>query len=124
MKLVKQKLIPCQMKLGQPRESHPFDLITHHLSEIAKQLIRQRMRKEPQARATYLALKFKVLLFLFGQTLVRPQGFKAVNLLIRSSIRPCSKRIYKYSIFCLKGRKTQIINARSPKCPKSYKKVS
>ena len=50
------------MKLGQPRESHPFDLITHHLSEIAKQLIRQRMRKEPQAHVTYLALKSKVLL--------------------------------------------------------------
>jgi hypothetical protein len=76
MKSVKQKLIPYQMKLGQPRESHPFDLITHHLSEIAKQLIRQRMRKEPQARVTYLALKSKVLLFYLDELLVRPQGFE------------------------------------------------
>jgi hypothetical protein len=42
------------MKLGQPRESHPFDLITHHLSEIAKQLIRQTKRKEPQGQQTCL----------------------------------------------------------------------
>jgi len=41
---VKQKLIPYQMKLGQPRESHPFDLITHHLFEIAGQLEHQRMQ--------------------------------------------------------------------------------
>jgi len=45
MKLVIQKLIQCQMKLGQPRENHPFDLITHHLSETARRLIHQRMRK-------------------------------------------------------------------------------
>ena len=43
------------MKLGQPRENHSFDLITHHLSEIARQLIRQRMRKEIQVHVTYLA---------------------------------------------------------------------
>jgi hypothetical protein len=46
------------MKLGQPRESHPFDLITHHLSEIAKQLTRQKMRKVPQAQIDYLYLGF------------------------------------------------------------------
>ena len=51
------------MKLGPPRVSHPFDLITHHLSEIAKQLARQIMRKVLQARVVYLVLKSKVLLF-------------------------------------------------------------
>jgi hypothetical protein len=51
------------MRLEQPRENHPFDPITHRLSEIARQLIRQRMRKELQAHVTYLALKSKVLLF-------------------------------------------------------------
>ena len=43
------------MKLGQPLVNHPFDLITHHLLETARQLARQRMRKEPQAHVTYLA---------------------------------------------------------------------
>jgi hypothetical protein len=43
------------MKLGQPQESHPFDLITHHLFEIARQLARQKMRKVLQAHVTYLA---------------------------------------------------------------------
>ena len=37
------------MKLGLPQESHPFDQITHHLFEIARQLKHQRMRKVPQA---------------------------------------------------------------------------
>ena len=64
------------MKLRQPRESHPFDLITHHLSEIARQLARRRMQKEPQAHVTYLALKSKVLLFYLDELLVRPKGFE------------------------------------------------
>ena len=63
MKLEIQRLIQYQMKLGQPQVNHPFDLITRRLSEIARQLIHQRMRKEPQAHVTYLALKSKVLLF-------------------------------------------------------------
>ena len=64
------------MKLGQPRENHPFDPITHHLSEIARRLIHQRMRKVSQAHVTYLALKSKVLLFYLDKLLVRPQGLE------------------------------------------------
>jgi len=33
------------MKLGQPRENHPFDLITHHLSEIVGISLIQRITK-------------------------------------------------------------------------------
>jgi hypothetical protein len=64
------------MRLGQLRASHPFDLITHHLSEIARQLARQRMRKELQVHVTYLALKSKVLLNYLDELLLRPQGFE------------------------------------------------
>ena len=53
------------MKQGLLQESHPFDLITHHLFEIARQLIHQRMRKVLQAQGTYLALKSNVLLFIW-----------------------------------------------------------
>ena len=42
------------MKLGQPRENHPFDLITRRLFEIARQLIHQTMRKEPQGQQACL----------------------------------------------------------------------
>jgi hypothetical protein len=54
MKLVRQRLNQCQMKRQQLRVSHSFDLITLHLSEIAKQLIRQTKRKEPQGQQTCL----------------------------------------------------------------------
>jgi hypothetical protein len=64
------------MRLGQPRENHPFDLITHHLSEIARQLARQRMRKVLQTHLIYLALKSNVPLFCLDELLVRPQGFE------------------------------------------------
>jgi hypothetical protein len=37
MKLVRQRLNRCQMKLGQPRENHPFDSITHHLFGTGQQ---------------------------------------------------------------------------------------
>ena len=49
MKLARRRLNQYQMKLGLPQESHPFDQITHHLFEIARQLKHQRMRKVPQA---------------------------------------------------------------------------
>jgi hypothetical protein len=42
-----------------------------------------------QAHVTYLALKSKVLLFYLDELLVRPQGFKPANLLIRIK---CSTR--------------------------------
>ena len=64
------------MKQGPLQESHPFDQITHHLFEIARQLIRQKMRKVLQAHVTYLALKSKGLLFYLDELLVRPQGFE------------------------------------------------
>jgi hypothetical protein len=64
------------MKLGQPQVNHPFDPITHHLLEIARQLARQRTRKVLQAHVTYLALKSKVLLFYLDELLVCPQGFR------------------------------------------------
>jgi hypothetical protein len=71
------------MKLEQPRENHPFDLITHHLSEIARQLARQRMRKEPQAHVTYLALKSKVSFYIWMNSSA-PTGILNQNLLICS----------------------------------------
>ena len=67
------------MKLGQPQVNHPFDLITRRLSEIARQLIHQKMQRELQAHVTYLALKSKVLLFYLDEFLVRPQAYKGIN---------------------------------------------
>jgi hypothetical protein len=61
MKLVIQKLIPYQMKLGQPRENHPFDLITHHLSVIARQLIHQTVQKDNLVRSYLLGKLFGTL---------------------------------------------------------------
>ena len=50
------------MKQGPLQESHPFDLITRHLFEIARQLKHQKMRKVLQAHVTYLAYESEVLL--------------------------------------------------------------
>jgi hypothetical protein len=52
---VRQKLIPYQMKLGQPRESHPFDLIVRHLFEIARQLTHRKRLKEFVVQKNLLA---------------------------------------------------------------------
>ena len=50
MKLVKQRLIQCQMKLEQPRESHPFGWIARRLFEIEGQLKNQKKLKVLQGQ--------------------------------------------------------------------------
>ena len=62
------------MKQELLQESHPFDLITHHLFEIARQLKHQRMRKVLQVHVTYLALKSKDLLFYYWEITAKLYG--------------------------------------------------